>query len=152
MALSPEIQKYIGIPYKFKHGPKEVQDLETAYRIGINCLGIVHLLRKDSGKPPFPPHMLSKEIYEDTKFFDSIGGDEEFETGDIFVFKRKTNGENPEQYHVAHYLGKNDDGQHTFIHASSFDKNKASSIWTLEEFLDIYELRLVKRPKREEKT
>lgn len=130
MAISHEIQKYIGIPYKRENGPQKVTDRTTVFTEGLNCQLLTHEAVEILTGVRIPVDQLSKEMYENNKLFPHV--DDQLQAGDIMLFGKEKE-DNFKKLHVTVYTGEiNEDGQPLLVHSNGIDRQV--SIWPLSQF------------------
>ena len=118
-----------GFRYNRSNGP--LTSWETAVGQGVNCQWVVHKFYKEKFGIELPKDLLSKELFQDSKFFVNIDLDEQpLNMGDILIVSR-TQQAKPEKLHLAICL---DNEQ--VLHATSFDKQV--SIWSMSKLFENY--------------
>lgn len=134
--------EYKQLRYGFTAGPVSVDAVREAEV--VNCQALVHRFYYEQFGVQLPLGMWSKEILEDTSviFRDVSLESESLRYGDIVAFKPK---KIPDEFlddpnktvHLTMYVGQNEAGEQTFLHANSTDEGV--SLWRLDEFRDRYE-------------
>jgi hypothetical protein len=124
MAIKTDIEKYLGLPYKFDHGPTNRPVLLTD---GVNCQLLAHLVVAEFGIC-LQPSYRSSEIYQSTSL--NVMPNEAI-AGDIFLFGRKSE-KNPTRLHLAVMVDKTSDNHPILIHATVLEKKVV--LWPLAQF------------------
>lgn len=130
-----------GFRYNRNNGP--LTSWEIAVTQGVNCQWVVHEFYREQLGIELPKDLLSRELFQDSKFFVTIDpSEEELRMGDILIVSR-TPQARPERFHLAVCI----DSQ-SVVHATSFDQKV--SIWSTSELFERYPLvRAAKRMKPE---
>ena len=139
--MNIEIASITSFRYNRNNGP--LTSWETAVSQGVNCQWVVHKFYKEQFGIELPKDLLSRELFQDSKFFITVDArEEQLRMGDILIVSR-TKHAKPEKFHLAVCV----DSQ-SIIHATSFDQKV--SIWSTSELFKMYPLvRGVKRMKPE---
>jgi len=125
MAIKPDIEKYLSLPYRFDHGPTNRPAFLTD---GVNCQLLAHLVVAHFGIYLHPSYR-SREIYQSERSLNIVSG--EAVAGDIFLFGRRAE-ENPTRLHLAVMVDKTSDNHPVLIH-STVVENKVA-LWSLAQF------------------
>lgn len=125
MAIRPDLIQYLGLPYRYDHGPINRPKLLTE---GINCQLLTHLVIAQLGICLHPDYR-SSEIYTNTKSL-NVSPDKAT-AGDIFLFGRKL-GQDPTRLHLAVMVDKTFDNHPVLIHATVVEKSVV--LWPLARF------------------
>lgn len=139
MALSPDIKRYVGIPFSRDRGPQQVEDRTSVFSKGSNCQLFGHIMIEILTGQQIPEDKLSKEMYEDNALFPSVS--DEIQAGDIFLFGKKDE-EDFRRLHVGIYTGaRAENGEPLIAHNNRIDGQ--ASIWALSKFEEFerYEVR-----------
>ena len=127
MSIPNSVENLIGLPYRYKNGP--LTDSQPAE--GVNCQLLVHLVLELLHGIDLPLTMMSKEIFEDHKFFAEVPLDIAL-IGDVFVFG-KTTETDPRQLHLAVKIDEDPrTRQPLLIHATGIEM--AVAVWPLIQF------------------
>ncbi len=163
-----------GYRYSFQNGPNIITSEDQASKLGINCIGLMHLLIKRLFGITLPQNLRVIEIYNENPYFRTVGKEEELRIGDIVFLGRKQLpeyihlykpqydeqknlinedegetmiGDKHAGYHTVMYTGgKDKDGEQLFI-----DIEKATGevkIWTLKELMANEKYEVLYRIKR----
>lgn len=139
-----------GFVYRFEMGPGQVPDKDTAFRSGVNCVSLAHLVLKELFGQKLPGGLDCFEMFTDRERFAPVSlgqaqmgdlvwfGRSCAEPIDGFVPKYDQDGSlvNWQQYpleHVAIATGSRDDaGDLQLLHATHFEGTTA--VWPLTKF------------------
>lgn len=131
MAMNHELQRYLGVPYKFEHGP-QARLGAWVFREGMNCQLLVHLAMQEFYGVSLPAEIGSKEIFKGNGWFYPVDKDT-LAVGDVFLFGRQHEVD-PRRLHLAVYIGSQENtAVPLLMHATSIEG--CVSIWPLEKFL-----------------
>lgn len=131
MALD-RYQHLVGIPYELGNGPEVVVAGKSLHDVGTNCQALFHAVLALHGKT-LPVTMRSKELFEDTTYFETIvQGHFRLHELDTVLFgsQRLTD---PRKLHIAVHVGEHDEqGQPLLIHATRVESKV--TIWPFVQF------------------
>ncbi len=131
MALHPDLESLVGIPYQGSHGPGKLGQINP-WEDGINCQFLLHLALKMLHNAQIPPSFRSKELYEFNSLFTDVVCTDASTVGDAFLFGRVLETD-PRHLHVAIRADINSNGeQPLLLHANCVDNRV--SIWSLDTF------------------
>src|ERR1700691_5786652 len=91
LIMNNVFKNYIDKPYRYvyQNGPDIITSKDQAFKEGLNCIALMHLLLKDIFKLELPSNVKGWEIFCDNPYFESIKSKEDLQTGDILFFGRK---------------------------------------------------------------
>jgi hypothetical protein len=126
-----EFSQFIGLPYQYDNGPLATTGKQDIAH-GLNCQLLVHLVYQNFGIN-LPPHMLSKEIFEDESLFAKVTDPKTMRILDVVIFGPE-NVKDTRRFHLAVCTGEIDKtADNSFlIHANSIEGEV--SVWPLEKF------------------
>lgn len=133
MALHPDLESLIGIPYQLKHGPEKLGQIDPR-EDGVNCQLLLHMALKLLYNAQMPPFFRSKELFEPNPLFADVACIDASTVGDAFLFGRVLETD-PRHLHVAIRADINSNGkQPLLLHANRVDSRV--SVWPLDAFTD----------------